>query len=430
MPNIIIREFEAPQLATFDITENTVLIPMLYARDFNEEIDDYTVSQVESTLFTDADTFSAWARSHSVTVDEFVDRSYIMAYELLLQGMNVVIKPILFDNHTIGASIDEDTAYDILENAINNDGALSEFKDRNLFNIKFITTGGYANCGKTYVKDGGAEASAIAYETIRQLAQSRGDVIALIEFRDYFEDEEDLLNSIQNDYKDSNEGADLFAAAFFPWFTFNTSAVSYSSQQRISMPASFGYLMAYANSVKSNANWFAAAGTIRGLIPGLIKPVFNVGEALMHTLQGDNELGESLKIMVNPIYNAGTYGYRIWGNRVVSKTSIAQDDRYMNFLNVRMLLCDIKKQIFHTAMRCTFEPNDDIVWINFKTLANSLLDRMKSGRGISWYKWTKERADEKATIKATLTIKPVEAVESFDINIILTDEEVEIAETV
>jgi len=429
MPNIIIREFEAPQLATFDITENTVLIPMLYARDFNEEIDDYTVSQVESTLFTDADTFSTWARSHSVTVDEFVDRSYIMAYELLLQGMNVVIKPILFDNHTIGASIDEDTAYDILENAIS-DGALSEFKDRNLFNIKFITTGGYANCGKTYVKDGGAEASAIAYETIRQLAQSRGDAIALIEFRDYFEDEEDLLNSIQNDYKDSNEGADLFAAAFFPWFTFNTSAVSYSSQQRISMPASFGYLMAYANSVKSNANWFAAAGTIRGLIPGLIKPVFNVGEALMHTLQGDNELGESLKIMVNPIYNAGTYGYRIWGNRVVSKTSIAQDDRYMNFLNVRMLLCDIKKQIFHTAMRCTFEPNDDIVWINFKTLANSLLDRMKSGRGISWYKWTKERAEEKATIKATLTIKPVEAVESFDINIILTDEEVEIAETV
>lgn len=150
----------------------------------------------------------------------------------------------------------------------------------------------------------------------------------------------------------------------------------------------------------------------------------------MHTLQGDNELGETLKIMVNPIYNAGTYGYRIWGNRVVSKTSISQSDRYMNFLNVRMLLCDIKKQIFHTAMRCTFEPNDDIVWINFKTLANSLLDQMKSGRGISWYKWTKEKADEKATIEATLTIKPVEAVESFDISIILTDEEVEIAETV
>lgn len=95
-----------------------------------------------------------------------------------------------------------------------------------------------------------------------------------------------------------------------------------------------------------------------------------------------------------------------------------------------MLLCDIKKQIYHTAMRCTFEPNDDIVWINFKTLANSLLDRMKSGRGISWYKWTKEVAEEKATIKATLTIQPIEAVESFDINIILTDDEATIEEVV
>lgn len=253
MPNIIIREFEAPKLATFDITENTVLIPMLYARDFNEDIDDYTVSQVESTLFTDADEFTNWIGSHIVNVDEFIDRSYIMAYDLLLQGMNVVIKPILFDNHKIGSSVDEDTAYDILESAING-GALSEFKDRNLFNIKFITTGGYANCGKTYVKDDDTEASTIAYRAIRQLAKSRGDAIALVEFRDYFEDEEDLLNSIQNDYQDDPEGADLFAAAFFPWFTFNTTAVSSSSQQRISMPASFGYLMAYANSVKSNAN--------------------------------------------------------------------------------------------------------------------------------------------------------------------------------
>ena len=102
----------------------------------------------------------------------------------------------------------------------------------------------------------------------------------------------------------------------------------------------------------------------------------------------------------------------------------------MNFLNVRMLLCDIKKQIFHAAMRCTFEPNDDIVWINFKTLASSLLDRMKSGRGISWYKWTKEIAPRKAMIKATLTIRPIEAVESFDINIILTDEEATIEEAI
>lgn len=101
---------------------------------------------------------------------------------------------------------------------------------------------------------------------------------------------------------------------------------------------------------------------------------------------------------------------------------------YMDFLNVRILLCDIKKQTFHAAMRTTFEPNDDIVWINFKGLVNTLLERMVSGRGLHWYKWTKQKADDKAVIKATLTIKPIEAVESFDINIVLTEDETVLTE--
>ena len=337
----------------------------------------------------------------------------------------MVIKPLLYENATVGTDLSEDEAYNLVEGCINN-GDLDEFKNRNLFNIKFITTGGYANCGKTYevtVDDEVTSKTTTSYTAIRELAEARGDAIALIEFKDFVEDETELFYMIQEQYTPDGTG-DLYSAAFFPWFNFTT--IANNTQSTVLMPASFGYLMAYAESVKSNANWFAAAGTVRGYIPGLVKPSFDVGEALMHTLQGDEEAGQQLNIMINPIYNAGTYGYRIWGNRVVNKTSSVLADRYMNFLNVRMLLCDIKKQIYHTAMRCTFEPNDDIVWINFKTLANSLLDRMKSGRGISWYKWTKEVADTKATIKATLTIQPIEAVESFDINIILTDEEVTI----
>ena len=439
MPNIIINEQEAVSLAAFDITENTVLIPMLYARAYDTEVDSegvttYTYTELEDlpgTLFTSAASLknNILSQGHAVYVDgsSYLDKSYIMAYELLLQGLNVVIKPITYDNITLSNIISSDDAYKIMEDAIL-DGALDEFKDRNIFNIKFVTTGGYANCGKEFGGDSEEEPrKTTSYTVIRDLARTRGDTIALIEFNDFYADEEDLFDSIQNDYTPSAE-EDLYSAAFFPWSNCTVSAGN--SQTTVSMPASFCYLMAYAYSVKSNANWFAAAGTMRGFVPGLVKPQFEVGEALMHTLQGDDEAGQVLNIMVNPVYNAGTYGYRIWGNRVVNKTSAVQADRFMNFLNVRMLLCDIKKQIFHAAMRCTFEPNDDIVWINFKTLANSLLDRMKSGRGISWYKWTKEVAPRKAMIKATLTIRPIEAVESFDINIILTDEEATIEEAI
>lgn len=435
MPNIKIREQEALKPLAFDITENTVLIPMLYARGVDAGTGEYRELKVDSKLFTGVSSFEAWmSADHRVNVDNALDRSYAMAYELLLQGMNVVVKPILYDNINLGQSISEDDAYAAIEDAING-GALDEFRDRNIYNIKFITTGGYANCGKSYsvtVQEEGQEEEEVetrvtsSYTKIRDLAEYRGDSIALVEFRDYFDDEQELFTSIREDF--SPAGSDLYAAAFFPWFKYTTSAGG--SQRTANFPACFGYLLAYAYSVKSNANWFAAAGVARGFIPGLVKPSFDVGEALMHILQGDDidDEAERLDIVVNPIFNAGTYGYRIWGNRVINKAFVNVDNRFMNFLNVRMLLCDIKKQIYHAAMRCTFEPNDDIVWINFKTLANSLLDQMKSGRGISWYKWTKEVAETKATIKATLTIRPIEAVESFDINIVLTDEEVEIVE--
>ena len=442
MPNIIINEQEEVTFAPFDVTENTVLIPMLYARSYTpvettdtseSVITRYVYDEVENLpgiLYTSASKFKSEMKDHTVYVDgttvEFTDKSYIMAYKLLLQGLNVVIKPITYDNINLTRFISTDDAYRLLEEAIN-DGALEEFKDRNIFNIKFITTGAYANCSRDYfVEDSESNVrETSSYTIIRALARERGDAIALVEFGEYFEDKDSLFEKINTYSVDSD--ADLNAAAFFPWALI--SIPEFNASGPISMPASFCYLSAYANSVKSNANWFAAAGTVRGLVPGLIKPCFEVGEALMHVLQNDEEAGEPLPIMINPIYNAGTYGYRIWGNRVVYKSDV-QADRFMNFLNVRMLLCDIKKQIFHAAMRCTFEPNDDIVWINFKTLASSLLDRMKSGRGISWYKWTKEIAPRKAMIKATLTIRPIEAVESFDINIVLTDEEATIEEVI
>lgn len=59
MPNIKIREQEAVQLAAFDITENTVLVPMLYARSYDTTSEGDVVYSVtpESKLFTSADYF-------------------------------------------------------------------------------------------------------------------------------------------------------------------------------------------------------------------------------------------------------------------------------------------------------------------------------------------------------------------------------------
>ena len=434
MPVINIQETEVTSLAPFDITENTVLVPMLYARDFEKDSEG-TVTYLEgdvpsAILYKNARQFKSdiYNGGHVVTVDSNPDKTYTMVYELLLKGLRVVVKFIKFDNEAVENTLSLYEAYKLINDAIE-DGLLDEFGNKNLFNIKFITTGAYANCGDVCIDESSSEGEVFntsMYLRLKELAAQRGDAVALVEYKEFFKDEADIIDTI-NATDTGDDGK--FAAAFIPWCTFTATATG--SAVDVKLPACHAYLMAFANSVQTNANWFAASGVIRGFVPNLVQPDFNIGEALMHTLQGDSEASTSLNVAVNPVYNAGTYGYKIWGNRVLYRTSGGVNvtlDMYMNFLNVRMLLCDIKKQIYHAAMRVTFEPNDDIVWINFKTLTNSLLDKMKSGRGISWYKWTKEIPEQLATIKATLTIKPIEAVESFDITIVLTDEEASIEE--
>ncbi len=233
----------------------------------------------------------------------------------MLQGLNVVIKPIALTNEANFAELDAegrsgrvimstDNYRDLLAKAITA-GAYDEFEDKNLYNIKFFTTGAYHNAGK----------DTSVYTTLIDLAQSRADAIALVEFKESFKDTNELFSVIGVDENGSSgikaSKNSKFAAAFFPWCKFNTSFKGESKSY--TMPACFAYLMAYANSVQSNANWFAASGVMRGYIPNMLMPTFEVSESLMHALQGDSiyKNQRMLGIRVNPIMNAGTYGYRI-----------------------------------------------------------------------------------------------------------------------
>ena len=120
------------------------------------------------------------------------------------------------------------------------------------------------------------------------------------------------------------------------------------------------------------------------------------------------------------------YGKLIFGNRTCYS---ATGDSFKKFLNVRLLLVFIHKAAFASSVQHMFEPNDDIVWLSFKQKVNELLDQMVSGRGIKWYKWYKIKPDKLGQIKAKLTIRPIEAVEAFDIVISMTDEDLTVTTT-
>ena len=72
----------------------------------------------------------------------------------------------------------------------------------------------------------------------------------------------------------------------------------------------------------------------------------------------------------------------------------------------------------------TIEQNNEILWLNFKSLLTPLLDQMVSGEGLSAYKLIKNVSQDKTRLSATIRLYPVYAVESFEIEITLEDEEV------
>lgn len=294
--------------------------------------------------------------------------------------------------------------------------ALDLIESKNLYNIKFITAGGYA-CDTLATKMG-------------NVAAKRGDCLALID------PEKDVkIADVIKNTSSITSGANKYCAVFMPWCAFKLPQdVTGASSRDVEyvLPGSAAYLFAYGRSVQTNANWFAASGLARGSVPNLVAPLEEVTEAQMHILQGDNTDDDTagpangVHDFINPIMQIGIYGYRIWGNRVAH---IEDDENsFFKFLNVRMLLCDIKKTLYAASLSSTFEPNDDVTWINFKTKCSGTLDRMTSGRGLNWYRWRREQTTQKATIKAILTISPIEAVEYFDLTVFLTDQDVEVAE--
>ena len=92
-----------------------------------------------------------------------------------------------------------------------------------------------------------------------------------------------------------------------------------------------------------------------------------------------------------------------------------------DFLNIRSLCCDIKKTLYRAARRYTFDPNSDVLWINFKSAITPLLEKMKANDGIRDYLIVKVPTTKKALLAARIIISPIEAVEDFDLTVELND---------
>lgn len=180
------------------------------------------------------------------------------------------------------------------------------------------------------------------------------------------------------------------------------------------LPASFHYLACAAQAFTRYPEWFAVSGYTRGVSNlNVIGTSITLGEAAVNALQSRNSSLPGVNLVIK-LRN----GYYFWGNRTgrVQNGLIAT-----SFLNIRQLCCTLKKTIYNVCRRLMFDPNSEILWLNFCNAIRPTLERMMGSQGIKGYRFEKRETSMKGKLFAIIRIIPIEAVEDFEIGVFLED---------
>ena len=317
--------------------------------------------------------------------------------------------------------------------------------DRNQYDIKFIL----AKQGNSYTPTGEEEAKA-ELQAALTIAEARKDAVVLYcKTKGVYAPEETAILEAKCTYIGSAADPSTKDKGFFsdeekqpvgkyvlPFYA--KDDIHKIDDVNTTLDAHEAYVLAFLNNLNNGyAAWNAVAGATRGLVPGNYEVDGFLKESEIDDMQLRVYEDETSCIAINPIVNMNPWGTRIWGNRTClpnknvtnAGTPDPNSDQLVasSFASIRILICDIKKALYKAARRCQFEQNSDVLWVNFTSQVNTLLEQMKQSYGIAAYRWIREATTERAKIKAVLRIVPVEAIEDFDLTIELTDS-LEVAE--
>lgn len=202
-----------------------------------------------------------------------------------------------------------------------------------------------------------------------------------------------------------------YAAMYYAW----QKIYDPHNQTYVDVPPSVIVAPVIAESARTTEVWYAPAGLKRGLVHGVVSPVYCPDTGDMEYLySGDNS--------VNSIINDPQAGLCVFGQKTLYRANSA-----LNRVNVRMLLNYVKRAVVAASRYMTFEPNDRVTWNNFEDLVEPFLKSIKNRRGIDDYTIVKGAAIvtpddiDNYRMPCKILIKPTKAAEEIPIYFTLTN---------
>lgn len=208
------------------------------------------------------------------------------------------------------------------------------------------------------------------------------------------------------------------AYALLPNATFSYSIGT--AKYTLIVPSSLIYLNQYSQSNRRTTTWLPITGVNRGVVEGTFTPDLSISKYLI-----DNSIIEDgAGVSFNAVVTVRPYGNTIWGDRTLIEQDATRGVQATSYFSLRNLVSDVAKTAYNSAIRYTYETNNDITWFNFKQDITTLLDQVVSSGVLQSYTVKRGTTDSRNTMIAVITLYPVLPVENFDIYVNLENAEV------
>lgn len=196
-------------------------------------------------------------------------------------------------------------------------------------------------------------------------------------------------------------------AVFWNWFTITSPFDGLSKM----VPPTLGALRCMAATWEREKPWFAAAGTVRGLVPEALAVEWDrISEDAKQAMYGNGNA-------INPIWKTNGQ-FLLWGDRTLQRSeSKLTAIHSVNLVNwIVSGLSDLGRQF-------VFDPNDNELLLHIQLAYSEFLDKIQNERGLEQYELvvnernnTAETRNNRSVI-VDLAVVPVDVMERLYLNL-------------